>query len=139
MLFRSYVTFASGDQANTVNGVYSPVVVGADKFVITTDKPATTNSSVRVYYSTNSYSNIVFTRASHGVIDNDNVWIEFESSSADLSNGVYMIVKAYANTYNIYYNANTYINTSSNTIVYSGLGVTSNSLMEGTASVALYK
>ena len=62
--------------------------------------------------------------------------------STDLANGIYRVNTAFgtsSNTYNIYYNANSYINTTSNTIVYSGVGITSNSTMEGDASVALYK
>lgn len=135
-----YISFVSGDQANTVNGVYIPVKVGANKFTVNVAKPVTSNSSVRVYYSTNSYSNIVFSRTSHGFIANDNVWIEFFTSTSDLANGVYKINTVYdSNTYNIYYNSNSYINTTSNTIVYSGLGVKTDSSMEGTASVGLYK
>ena len=155
----AYVAFTSGDIANTSNGVYYPIKTGADTFTMNMAKPATGNSNVRVWYQTNNYSNIRFTalRTSSGFTANDNVYIEFYSSATDLANGVYMVKKTYnGNTYNIYYDGNTYIQNAFSTygsIVYipanthntinivghSGLGITTNSIMEGIALVSPYK
>ena len=138
----AYVTFASGDQANTVNGVYSAVKIDTNVLRIPVTVPPANGGNARLWYSTNNYSNILFTRTAHGFIPGDNVWIEFFTSSVDLANGVYRVNTAFgssSNTYNIYYNANTYVNTTSNTVVYSGVGVTSTSKLEGGASVGLYK
>ena len=155
MLFRS---LTSGDRSNTLNGIYYPVKTSANEFTFNVAKPATGNSNVRVWYQTNNYSNIVFTtlRASSGFSAADNVDIEFYSSATDLANGIYTINSIYgSNTYNIYYNANTYIQNAwstyhslvkipgnPNTInvtAYSGLGIVANSVMEGAALVSLYK
>ena len=103
-----YVTFTSDDQGNTVNGIYSLTKVGANRISINTSKSATSNANVRIWYSTNNYTNVQFTRTSHGFVANNNVRVEFFSSAIDLANGVYMIKKANSNTYNIFYNANTY-------------------------------
>lgn len=133
-----YVTFVDGDQGNTTNGVYTPVVLDTNKFRIKTDIPVPANCNVRVYYSSNLYSNILFTKVNHGYNANSNVWIEFDSAS--ISNGIFKVNTAFSgNTYNIAYNANTYVNTTSNTITHSALGIASNIAMEGTAFVALYK
>jgi hypothetical protein len=131
-----YVTFTSNDQANTANGIYSPVKISANEFRISTTKVASSNASVRVYYSTNTYTNVRFTRASHGFSANSNTWVEF--NSAGIANGVFTVRKVYdTNTYNVVYLANTYV--SGNTINYSGLSITENVVMEGIASVAPYK
>ena len=135
----AYITFVNSTLSNVTNGVYATTKVGANRFTVNTSIPATANSDVRVWYSQNNYSNIEFTKEAHGFIANDNVWVEFFTSSTDLANGNYTVKASGANTYNIYYNANTYVNTTSNTIVYSGLGVKTNSKMEGAASVGLYK
>ena len=136
----AYVSFVSGDQANSSNLVYTPTKIAANVLRIGVEYPPTVGGNARLWYSSNNYSNVLFTRADHGFVANDNVWVEFFTSSADLANGLYMVSKSFgANTYNIHYNANTYIDTTSNTIVYSGAGVTTNSVMEGASSVALYK
>ncbi len=164
-----YITFTSGDQANTSNGVYYPIKAGANIFTINVAKPATGNSNVRVWYQTNNYSNIVFTtlKTDNGFAANDNVYIEFYSSASDLANGIYMIRNEYSsNTYNVHYNANNSIvnaavtygslvfipNTTNtvtgavvrhtntiNEISHSGLGIVTGSVMEGTAYVSPYK
>ena len=108
----AYIAFTSGDQANTSNGIYYPIKIGADEFTINVARPATGNSNVRVWYQSNNYSNIRFTtlKADNGFSANDNVHIEFFTSSTDLANGIYMIKDEYSsNTYNIYYDGNTYI------------------------------
>ena len=155
----AYISFVSGDQGNTVNGIYTPIKTGSDTFTLNVAKPATANANVRVWYQSNNYSNIVFTtlRDTSGFSPTNNVFVEFFEGAADLSNGVYMIRNTYgSNTYNIYYNANTYIqnawstyhsnvyipgtaNNTYNITAYSGLGVIANSVMEGTASVSVYK
>ena len=132
-----YLTFYAGDQTNTTNGIYSTLKTGSDTFRIKTGRSPVANSNVRVYYSTNLYSNIYFTQDNHSLSPGDNVKIEF--FSAGISNGIYTIKSAYSNTYNIYYNANTYVNTTSNTLAYSPLSITANIVMEGSALVALYK
>lgn len=161
-----YIAFTSGDQGNTVNGVYTPIKTGASTFTLNVAKPATANANVRVWYQSNNYTNIVFTtvRTTNGLLANNNVYVEFLTTSTDLANGVYMVKKVYSsNTYNIYYNANTYIQNSysstvflprypntqnlmtsikSNTMnvtAYSGLGIVANSVMEGMSYVSLYK
>jgi hypothetical protein len=154
-----YIAFTSGDIANTSNGVYTPIKIGADQFAINVAKPATGNSNVRVWYQSNNYSNIRFTtlKTSSGYSANDNVYIEFYSSAADLANGIYMIKNVYnGNTYNIYYDGNTYIQNAYgtygslvyipggagntiNAIAHSGLGIVANSIMEGIALVSPYK
>lgn len=138
-----YIAFASGDQGNSVNGVYTTVKIASDTLSINTARPATTNANVRIWSSQNNYSNIKFTtyRSTQSVFAGDNVWIEFLTSSTDLANGVYSVNTVYgsSNSYNIYYNANTHVNTTSNTINYSGLGVKALSQMEGTALVSTYK
>lgn len=153
-----YVSFASGDQANTTNGVYTPIKIGADQFTFNVAKPATAECGVRVWYQQNNYSNIVFTlhRDSDGFGQADNVFIEFYSSAIDMANGLYMVENMYnANTFNIHYDANTYIynvyssvhnqvlipgnpNTI-NAIGYSGLGIVANTRMEGMSLVSVYK
>jgi hypothetical protein len=155
----AYIAFTSGDQANTTNGIYYPIKTGADVFTINVAKPATANANVRVWYQTNNYSNIRFTtlKTSSGYAANDNVYIEFYSSAADLANGVYMIKNIYnGNTYNIKYDSNTYIqnaystygsivtipgntNNTINIVAHSGLGIVAGSVMEGTAYVSPYK
>ena len=121
-------------------------------------KPSTANCGVRVWYQSNNYSNIVFTtvKSTNGLVATNNVYVEFLSSATDLANGVYMVRNAYnANSYNIYYNANTHIQNAystyhsqvfipgnPNTInvtAYSGLGIVANSIMEGIATVSVYK
>ncbi len=155
----AYIAFTSGDQANTTNGIYYPIKTGADVFTINVARPATANCNVRVWYQTNNYSNIRFTtlKPSSGYAANDNVYIEFYSSAADLANGVYMIKNIYnGNTYNIKYDSNTYIqnafgtygsivtipgntNNTINIVAHSGLGIVAGSVMEGTAYVSPYK
>ena len=131
-----YVTFTSDDQANTANGIYSPEKISANEFRISTVKVASSNANVRVYYSTNTYNNVKFTRANHGFSANSNTWVEF--NSAGIANGVFTVRNVYnTNTYNVVYLANTYV--SGNTIYYSGLSITENVVMEGIASVAPYK
>ena len=108
----TYIAFTSGDQANTVNGIYYPVKTGSDKFTINVARPATGNSNVRVWYQSINYSNIRFTTLStdNHLSATDTVYIEFFTSSTDLANGIYMIKDEYSsNTYNIYYDGNTYI------------------------------
>lgn len=154
-----YIAFTNGDQGNTVNGVYQPVKISSNEFVFNVAKPATANSNVRVWYQTNNYSNIVFTtlKTSDGYAANDNVFIEFYSSASDIANGVYMIRDIYsANTYNIHYDGNTFIqnaystygsivyvpgntNNTINIVAHSGLGIVAGSVMEGTAWVSPYK
>ena len=92
----------------------------------------------------------------NGYSANDNVYIEFYSSAADLANGIYMIKDVYSsNTYNINYDGNTYITNAYgtygsqvyipghpntiNAIAHSGLGIVSGSVMEGVALVSPYK
>ena len=107
-----YIAFVDGDQGNTVNGVYSAVKFGANEFLVNVALPAASNSNVRVWYQTNNYSNIVFTtlKPTNGYSATDNVNIEFFASSIDLANGIYMVSNTYnSNTFNIYYNSNTYI------------------------------
>ena len=155
----AYIAFTSGDQANTTNGVYYPIRTGADTFTINTAKPSTGNSNVRVWYQTNNYSNIRFTtlKTSSGYAANDNVYIEFYSSATDLANGIYMVKDVYnGNTYNIFYDGNTYIqnafatygsivyipgntNNTINIVAHSGLGVVPGSVMEGISYVSPYK
>jgi len=155
----AYIAFTSGDQANTSNGIYYPIKTGSDVFTINVAKPATGNSNVRVWYQTNNYSNIVFTtlKADNGLAANDNVYIEFFASATDLANGIYMVKDVYSsNTYNIYYDGNTYIqnafstygsivyipgntNNTINIVAHSGLGVIAGSVMEGMALVSPYK
>jgi hypothetical protein len=155
----AYIAFTSGDQANTSNGIYYPIKTGADVFTINVAKPATGNSNVRVWYQTNNYSNIRFTtlKADNGLAPNDNVYIEFYASATDLANGIYMVKSEYnSNTYNIYYDGNTYIqnafttygsivtipgntNNTINIVAHSGLGIVSGSVMEGIAYVSPYK
>ena len=101
-----YLTFSAGDQTNTTNGIYSALKTGANTFRIKTGRSPAANSNVRVYYSTNLYSNIYFTRNNHSFSTGNNVRIEF--FSAGISNGIFTIKSAYSNTYNIFYNANTY-------------------------------
>lgn len=133
-----YLTFYSGDQSNTANGIYSPLKISANKFRVKTNKSPVANSNVRIYYSTNTYSNIRFTQTNHSLSAGDNVRIEYYS--AGISNGLFRVNTVYAsNTYNIYYNANTYVNTSSNTLAYAAMSLSSNIAMEGSALVALYK
>ena len=164
-----YIAFTSGDQANTVNGVYYPIKTSASDFTINVARPSTANAGVRVWYQTNNYSNIRFTtlKTNSGYSATDNVCIEFYSSATDHANGVYMIRNIYgSNTYNIYYDANTSVVNStitygsqvfipntvnilngtilhhSNTInatSHSGLGIVANSVMEGIAYVSPYK
>ncbi len=161
-----YIAFASGDQANTTNGLYQPVKMDSNRILITANKPAASNSNVRVWYQSNSYSNIKFTTLhdTSGYSATDNVYIEFYSGASDLSNGVYMVKDTYnGNTYNIYYDSNTsivnaesiygsqvYIPSSTNgvntiisntinTINHYGLGIVANSVMEGIAYVLPYK
>jgi hypothetical protein len=165
----AYVAFTSGDQANTVNGVYYPVKTDSDRFRLNVAIPATANAGVRVWYQANNYSNIKFTtlKTSHGYSATDNVEIEFYTSSTDLSNGIYMIKNVYgSNTFNVYYDSNTSIvnstityeslvfipNTTNsktkttvhhtntiNAVSHSGLGIVANSVMEGIAYVSPYK
>jgi hypothetical protein len=155
----AYIAFTSGDQANTTNGVYYPIRTGADTFTINTAKPSTGNSNVRVWYQTNNYSNIRFTtlKTSSGYAANDNVYIEFYSSATDLANGIYMVKDVYnGNTYNIFYDGNTYIqnafatygsivyipgntNNTINIVAHSGLGIVPGSVMEGISYVSPYK
>ena len=107
----AYIAFTSGDQANTTNGVYYPIKTNNNVFTINVAKPATANCNVRVWYQTNNYSNIRFTtlKTSNGFVANNNVYIEFYTSATDLANGIYMIKRVYnSNTYNIFYDANTY-------------------------------
>jgi hypothetical protein len=153
-----YVAYTSGDQANVTNGVYQPVKVGSDVFRINVAKPATGNSNVRVWYQTNNYSNIVFTtlKTNGGYSANDNVHVEFFATATDLANGIYMVKDVYSsNTFNIYYDGNTYIQNAFSTygsivfipghpntinvIAHSGLGIVSGSIMEGMALVSPYK
>ena len=164
-----YVAFTSGDQANTSNGIYHPIKIGANEFTFNVARPSTGNSNVRVWYQSNNYSNIKFTtlKADNGFSANDNVHIEFFTSSTDLANGIFMIKDEYSsNTYNIYYDANTSVvnstitygslvfipnttNSKTNTtvhhtntinaIAHSGLGIVANSIMEGIAYVSPYK
>lgn len=154
-----YIAFTSGDQANTVNGVYQPVKISSDEFTFNVAKPATSNCGVRVWYQTNNYSNIRFTtlKTNDGYSANDNVFIEFYTSASDVSNGVYMVKDVYSsNTYNIHYDGNTYIenayatygsivtipgntNNTINIVAHSGLGIVTGSIMEGTAWVSPYK
>ena len=161
-----YVAFTSGDQGNTVNGVYTPIKTGTNTFTFNVARPATANCDVRVWYQSNNYSNIVFTtiRTTNGLNATDNAYVEFHASANDMSNGIYMVRNVYsANSYNIYYNANTYIQNAysssifmprypntqnlmtsikSNTMnvtTYSGLGIVANSVMEGIATVSVYK
>ncbi|NDB59536.1 hypothetical protein EB001_13960 [bacterium] len=165
----AYIAFTSGDQANTTNGIYQPIKIGANEFTINVARPATGNSNVRVWYQSNNYSNIRFTtlKADNGLSANDNVYIEFFTSAIDLANGVYMIKNKYStNTYNIYYTTNNSIVNSTltygsqvfipntvntltgvtvhhsntiNAIAHSGLGITTDSVMEGIALVSPYK
>jgi hypothetical protein len=122
-------------------------------------KPATGNSNVRVWYQTNNYSNIRFTTlmTNSGYTANDNVYVEFYSSATDLANGIYMVKDVYnGNTYNIFYDGNTYIqnafttygslvyipgntNNTINIVAHSGLGIVTGSVMEGIAYVSPYK
>ena len=107
-----YVSFTSGDQANTTNGVYTPTKISANEFRLNVAKPATANCGVRVWYQSNNYSNIAFTtlKANNNLFANNNVYVEFYSSATDLANGIYMIKSRYSpNTYNVFYNANTYV------------------------------
>ena len=153
-----YISFSGGDQGNTVNGIYQPVKTGANTLSLNVAKPATANANVRVWYQTNNYSNIVFTtlKSTNGFSATDNVEIEFYTAGDDLANGIYMIKSVYSsNSYNIYYNANTYIQNAwgtyhstvfipgnPNTInvtAYSGLGIVANSVMEGVSLVLPYK
>lgn len=153
-----YVAFVSGDQANTANGLYQPVKMDSDRILLNMTMPASGNSNVRVWYQSNSYSNIKFTtlRDTSGYSATDNVHIEFYSGASDMSNGVYMIKDVYnGNTYNIYYDGNTSIVNSAaiygsqvyipggantiNTIAHFGLGIVANSVMEGIAYVSPYK
>lgn len=104
-----YISFVGGDQANTVNGVYSAVKLGSNEFLVNVAVPATSNSNIRVWYQTNNYSNIVFTtlKDTNGFIATQNVDIEFFCSATDLANGIYMIKNVYSsNTYNIHYSSN---------------------------------
>ena len=107
-----YVSFTSGDQSNTVNGVYSAVKVDTNTLTINTADPAAANATVRIWSSQNSYSNIVFTtlRPSQYVTATDNVWIEFLSPSTDIANGLYSVNTVYgsSNSFNVFYNQNTY-------------------------------
>ena len=155
----AYIAFTSGDHANTTNGIYYPIKTGTNVFTINVAKPATANSNVRVWYQTNNYSNIVFTtlKANNGLSATDNVYIEFYASATDLANGIYMIKSKYSsNTYNIYYDSNTYIqnafatygsivtvpgntNNTINIVAHSGLGIVTGSVMEGIALVSPYK
>lgn len=162
----AYIAFVSGDQANTANGLYQPVKMDSDRMLITVTKPASSNSNVRVWYQSNSYSNIKFTSLTDtsGIAATDNVYIEFYSGASDLANGVYMVKNTYnGNTYNIYYDSNTsvvnsaavygsqvYIPSSTNgvntiigntinTVAHYGLGIVANSVMEGIAYVLPYK
>ena len=154
-----YVSFVSDDQANVSNGVYSAIRIGDDVLRINTVKPATGNSNVRVWYQSNNYSNIKFTtlKDDNGLSANDNVYIEFYSSATDLANGIYMVKSDYnGNTYNIFYDGNTYIqnafstyqslvyipgntNNTINIVAHSGLGIVSGTIMEGMALVSPYK
>jgi|688.fasta_scaffold02023_32 hypothetical protein len=164
-----YIAFTNGDQANTVNGVYNPVKTGTNTFSFNVAKPATGNSTVRVWYQTNNYSNIVFTtlKSSSGYSANDNVHVEFFATATDLANGIYMVRDIYStNTYNIHYTANDSIVNSAavygsqvfipntvnevtgavirhkdtiNAVAHSGLGIVSGSIMEGMALVSPYK
>jgi hypothetical protein len=107
----AYIAFTSGDQANTTNGVYYPIKISANEFRLNVAKPATANCGVRVWYQSNNYSNVRFTtlRTSNGFVANNNVYVEFYTSATDLANGIYMIKRTYSsNTYNIFYDANTY-------------------------------
>lgn len=107
-----YVSYTSGDQANTTNGVYSAIKIASDTLTLNTAKPLSTNSAVRIWSSQNNYSNIKFTTLRSGQIFNstDNVYIEFFTSTQDLANGIYDINTVYgsSNSFNIAYNANTY-------------------------------
>ena len=153
-----YISFVGGEQGNTVNGIYQPIKINANEFTLNVAKPATANANVRVWYQTNNYSNIVFTtlKSTNGFSATDNVEIEFYTAGDDLANGIYMIKSVYSsNSYNIYYNANTYIQNAwgtyhstvfipgnPNTInvtAYSGLGIVANSVMEGVSLVLPYK
>jgi hypothetical protein len=165
----AYIAFTSGDQGNTVNGVYTPIKTGTNTMTVNVAKPATGNSNVRVWYQSNNYSNIVFTtlRDTSGYVANTNVFVEFSASANDMPNGIYMVKSVYSsNTYNIYFDANTSIVNSTltygslvfipntvnvltgntiqhtntiNSVAHSGLGIVANSRMEGIASVSLYK
>ena len=155
----AYIAFASGDQANTSNGIYHPIKINNNVFTINVAKPATANAIVRVWYQTNNYSNIVFTtlKTNNGYAATDNVYIEFYSSATDLANCIYMIKDVYSsNTYNIHYDGNTYLqnaystygsivtipgntNNTINIVAHSGLGIVTGSVMEGTAYVSPYK
>ena len=153
-----YMSFVSGDQGNTVNGVYQPVRINANEMTLNVSVPATANSNVRVWYQRNNYSNIMFTtlRTASGLAATNNVYVEFFTSATDLANGVYMVKNVFSsNTYNINYDANTYITNAYSTygssvyipghpntinaIAHSGVGVTANARMEGSALVSLYK
>ena len=154
----TYISFVGGDQANAVNGIYQPVKTGSDTLSLNVTKPLTANANVRVWYQTNNYSNIMFTalRSTSGFSATDNVEITFYGGGSDLANGIYMIKNAFSsNTYNIYYNANTYLQNAwgtyhstvfipgnpntINVIAYSGVGIVANSVMEGTSLVSPYK
>jgi hypothetical protein len=154
----AYISFASGDQGNTTNGIYYPIVTGPNILSFNTAKPATANAYVRIWSSQNSYSNIKITtiRSSY-FTPGTNVAIQFFASATDLANGIYSVNSSYflSNSFNIVYlgntstysfSGNTYSNnqiyTHDNTmsyIVYSGLGVTPLSQMEGTCQILLYK
>ena len=155
---QTYISFVGGDQANAVNGIYQPVKTGSDTLSLNVTKPLTANANVRVWYQTNNYSNIMFTalRSTSGFSATDNVEITFYGGGSDLANGIYMIKNAFSsNTYNIYYNANTYLQNAwgtyhstvfipgnpntINVIAYSGVGIVANSVMEGTSLVSPYK
>jgi len=141
-----YLSFTSGDQANSTNGVYDAIKIGALSLMVNVPKSLTANSNVRIWSSQNNYSNILFRTSNANsrifrTISNNNVYIEFYRAGADLANGVYTIKSRYGgtNTYNIFYNANTYINQTTNTVNYSGIGVSTNSVMEGISLVSMYK
>ena len=72
----------------------------------------TSSKTVGKVYQTNNYSDIKFTTLAtdNQLNATDNVYIEFYSGATDLANGIYMIMSEYSsNTYNIYYDGNTYI------------------------------
>jgi hypothetical protein len=153
-----YISFVGGDQANASNGIYAPVKISSNQMVLNVAKPTTANSNVRVWYSTNNYSNITFTefRTSSNVTAGQNVEIRYNASGADLANGFYTVISKYtSNSYNVHYTSNnSIVNATStygsqvfipggmntiNAISHSGVGIVANSVMEGIAYVSPYK
>ena len=98
MLFRSgYITFNTGDMANTLNGYTTVHTSNTDTLVLSFDEPLFANGNASIVMK-----DLTFYSANNAQTDNANVQIWFTSGDiANSVNGVYMIDYIDGNTFNI--------------------------------------